>query len=207
MPIYQRESGDNSNASLATQEHENHGVIRVHRQCLQGGNSYSQETQLTQQSIVTTEPLLNENALSTEEKKRKIQEVYYGRSYREEDKYEVQKVRKIVRENIFKHVKFCIGEGSYGTNKDGRTKSENKNIATKNTFGQSHEYPDITLRKGYAYEILELSGYGVDKKSLSQRALWWKTYNRFVQNEIRQVRSGMNHNVKKSCVEGKKLNL
>ena len=163
---------------------------------------------MTQQSIVTTEPLLNENALSTEEKKRKIQEVYYGRSYKEEDKYEVQKIRKkIVRENIFKHVKFCIGEGSYGTNKDGRTKSENKNIATKNTFGQSHEYPDITLQKGYAYEILELSGYGVDKKSLSQRALWWKTYNRFVQNEIRQVRSGMNHNVKKSCVEGKKLNL
>ena len=102
MPTYQRENGDNSNASLATQEHENHGVIGVHRQCLQGGNSYSQETQLTQQSIVTTEPLLNENALSTEEKKRKIQEVYYGRSYKEEDKYEVQKVRKIVRKNIFK---------------------------------------------------------------------------------------------------------
>ena len=83
----------------------------------------------------------------------------------------------------------------------------NKSIAPHTTFVQSHEYPDINLQKGYAYEILELSGYGVDKKSLSQRALWWKTYNRFVQNEIRQVQSGMNYSVKKSCAEGKKLNL
>ena len=190
---------------MATQEHVNNGSIHVPRSSLQRGNSFSQETQLTLQSAITTDSLLDENALSTEQKKRKVQEVYYGRSYKEEDKYKVQKVRKIVCENIFKHVKFCIGEGSYGSNKNGRTKSENKNIATKNTFGLSHEYPDITLRKGYANEILALSGYGSDKKSLSQRVLWWKTYSRFVQHEVRQIQSGINHFMKKSCVEGKKL--
>ena len=191
-----------SGCSMITQEHENTGTVVISRRLLQRNNSMSQETHLTQESGLTTESILEENALSTAEKKRRIQEVYYGPAYKEENKYEVNKVRKIVCENIFKHVKFCIGEGSYGSDKNGMTRSENRSKATKNTYGQSHECPDLTLRRGYAYEILALSGNGVEKKSLSQRALWWKTYNKFVQSEVRQIRSSVNYTVKKTCTEG-----
>ena len=191
-----------SHGSMITQEHENTGTVVLSRRLLQRNNSMSQETQLTQESGLTTESILEENALSTEEKKRRIQEVYYGRAYKEENKYEVNKVKKIVRENIFKHVKFCIGEGSYGSDKNGITRGTNKSKATKNTYGQSHEYPDLTLRRGYAYEILSLSGNGTEKKSLSNRALWWKTYSKFVKYEVRQIRSNVNYTVKKSCMEG-----
>ena len=56
--------------------------------------------------------------LTTEQKKRKFEQVYSGRRWQEEDKYEVQKVKQIVRNNIFKHVKFVKGEGSKNTNND-----------------------------------------------------------------------------------------
>ena len=188
--------------SLETQEHDNTGALVVSRTMLQRNHSMSQETHLTEESGLTTDSLLGENALSTQEKKRRIQDVYYGRAYREENKYEVNKVKKIVRENIFKHVKFCIGEGSYGSNKNGTTRGENRSKATRNTYGLSHEYPDLTLKRGYAHEILTLSGNGAEKKSLSQRALWWKTYSKFVQIEVRQIRSNVNYTVKKTCMEG-----
>ena len=156
----------------------------------------SQETNLTEHSAVTTETFLEDNALSDIQKKRKLQSLYYGTRYKPEDKYEVQKVRKIIRESIFKHVKFCRGEGLSQNDKKGRKAIE------KNAFGRAHDTPDLTLRTGYAYEILKLSGNGEDKKSLTQRALWWKTYNVYVLHEIRQIRSTKNFNLKKSCIEG-----
>ena len=156
----------------------------------------SQETNLTEHSAVTTETFLEDNALSDTQKKRKLQSLYYGTRYKPEDKYEVQKVRKIIRESIFKHVKFCRGEGLSQDKKKGRKAVEKK------AFGMTHETPDLTLRTGYAYEILKLSGNGEDKKSLTQRALWWKTYNVHVLHEIRQIRSIKNFNLKKSCIEG-----
>ena len=156
----------------------------------------SQETNMTEHSAVTTETFLEDNALSSNQKKRKLQGLYYGTSYKPEDKYEILKVRNIVRESIFKHVKFCRGEGSSSNEKSGRKAVE------KNAFGRRHDTPDITLRSGYAHEILKLSGNGEDKKSLTQRALWWKTYNIYVLQEIRQVRSSKNFSLKKSCIEG-----
>lgn len=157
--------------SLVTQEHDNTGALVVSRTMLQHNHSMSQETHLTEESGLTTDSLLGENALSTQEKKRRIQDVYYGHAYREENKYEVNKVKKIVRENIFKHLMFCIGEGSYGGDKNGTTRGENRSKATRNTYELSHEYPDLTLKCEYAHEVLILSGNGAEKKSLSQRAL------------------------------------
>ena len=49
--------------------------------------------------------------LTTEQKKRKYEQVQSSRRWIEEDQYEVQGVKQIVRNNIFKHVKFVKGEG------------------------------------------------------------------------------------------------
>ena len=155
----------------------------------------SQNSNVTE---ITTDSVVQDNALSTEEKKRKLRQLYYGTHFQDEDKYEVQKVRRIVRESVFKKVKFCRGEGTSGSDK----RSPKKQALTK-VFGKSHEAPDLTERKGYAYEVLKLSGNGEDVRTLTRRALWWKTYNVYVPQEVRQLRSSMNFNIKKSCVEGK----
>ena len=54
--------------------------------------------------------------LTTEQKKRKFEQVYSGRRWQEEDKYEAHKVKQIVRNNIFKLEKFVKGEGYKNTN-------------------------------------------------------------------------------------------
>ena len=155
----------------------------------------SQNSNVTE---ITTDSEVQDNALSTEDKKRKLRQLYYGTHFQDEDKYEVQKVRRIVRESVFKKVKFCRGEGSSGSDK----RSPKKQALTK-VFGKSHEAPDLTEWKGYAYEVLKLSGNGEDVRTLTRRALWWKTYNVYVLQEVRQLRSTMNFIIKKSCVEGK----
>ena len=61
----------------------------------------SQETNMTEHSAVTTETFLEDNALSTNQKKRKLQGLYYGTSYKPEDKYEILKVK-------LKHLLTCL---------------------------------------------------------------------------------------------------
>ena len=199
-------TGDNNSNgnSMITQdidndsfEDEDETPMRRHTNHSSSQSYLSQHSTESRSSVVTTESVLEDNALSTDEKKRKLQVLYYGSKYKEEDKYEIQKVRKIVRDNVFQQVKFCRGEGA---SKQGKSSN---NVAMKRAFGKSHDAPDLTLRNGYAYEILILSGNGEDKKSLTERALWWKTYNTYVLHEVRQLRSSMNFNVKKSCIEGK----
>ena len=60
----------------------------------------SKETNMNEHSAVTMETFLDNNTLSNDQKKRKIQGLYYGTSSKPEEKYEVQKVRKIDRESI-----------------------------------------------------------------------------------------------------------
>ena len=50
--------------------------------------------------------------LTTEQKKHIYDEIFTSRSWQEEDKYEVQIVKQIVWNNIFKHVKSVKGEGA-----------------------------------------------------------------------------------------------
>ena len=65
-------------------------------------------TQLSQAtSAITTDTIYRESGLSIEEKKRKLEEIYSNGKFQEEDEYKVNKVHKVVRQHIFKHVKFC----------------------------------------------------------------------------------------------------
>ena len=69
--------------------------------------------------------------LITEQKKRKFEQIYLSRRWQEEDKYEVQKVKQIVKNNIFKHVKFVKGKGY---------KNLTNNVERKNGKGSMKEY-------------------------------------------------------------------
>ena len=141
--------------------------------------------------------------LTVEEKKRKFEQVYSGRRWQEEDKYEVQKVKQIVRNNIFKHVKFVKGEGTKNRNNDVGRKSGKGN--TKE-FGKCHEWADLTKVTGYEYNVMKLAGVTEMNCSITDRALYWKTYNEYVREEIRQMRGRMSGSVKQSVNQGEYYN-
>ena len=77
--------------------------------------------------------------LTVEGEKRKFDELYSSRRWQEEDKYEVQKVKQIVRNKIFKHLKFVKGEGV----KIGNSKIEGQNRkCIIKEYGKCHEKAD-----------------------------------------------------------------
>ena len=45
-------------------------------------------------------------------KKRKAEATYLSGQWQDEDEYEITKLRQVVRNHIFKHLKFVKGEGS-----------------------------------------------------------------------------------------------
>ena len=67
-------------------------------------------------STVTNDTFLQESGLTNEQKKRKLEEIYSNGRFQEEDEYEILKVRQDIRQHIFKHVKFCKGEGKKSAN-------------------------------------------------------------------------------------------
>ena len=150
--------------------------------------------------ITNAESTSTVNRLSIEDKKRKIDAIFLSQQWNDEDEYEITKIRQVIRNHIFKHVKFVKGEGSIPTQK-----KDNKSRRLKNLmFGRCHERPDLTRLSGYEYQILKLVGLSEEDTSLVRRALWWKTYNMYVHQEIRQLRGRMNAGIKISIAQGKR---
>ena len=50
-------------------------------------------------------------------KKRKTNDIYLSAQWNDEDEYEVTKLRQVIRNHIFKHVKFVKGEGAIHSHK------------------------------------------------------------------------------------------
>ena len=150
-------------------------------------------------SGITSEDSVNtDNGLSLVEKKRKIDGIYLSVQWNDEDEYEVTKSRQVIRNHIFKHVKFVKGEGAIPSHK-----KENKSRQLKKLlFGKCHERPDLTMPSGYECQILRMVGLSEEDTSVSRRALWWKTYNTYVHQEIRQLRGRMNAGIKISISQG-----
>ena len=65
-------------------------------------------------SGITNDPSISgtNNSLSVNEKKRKAEATYLSGQWQDEDEYEITKLRQVVRNHIFKHLKFVKGEGS-----------------------------------------------------------------------------------------------
>ena len=148
--------------------------------------------------ITNKESTNTDNGLSIEQKKRKIDEIFLSQQWNDEDEYEVTKIRQVIRNHIFKHVKFVKGEGSVATNRKDNRSRQLKNLM----FGKCHERPDLTRQSGYENQILKLVGLGEHDTSFVKRALWWKTYNNYIHQEIRQLRGRMNAGIKSSISEG-----
>ena len=118
-------------------------------------------------SQITEESTEIDSGLTLEQKKRKIEDIYCSAQWQEEDEYEVAKICQVVRNHIFKHVKFVKGEGVKSKVQQNSKKAKRKQI---DLFGKSHERPDLTIRNGYAYNIMRLVGldeefYFYNKKS------------------------------------------
>ena len=97
-----------------------------------------------------------------------------------------------------KHVKFVKGEGAIPTHKKDNKSRQLKNLL----FGKCHKRPDLTKLSGYECQILRMVGLSHEDTSLTRRALWWKTYNTYVHQEIRQLRGRMNAGIKLSIIQG-----
>ena len=63
-------------------------------------------------STVINNTFVEEAFLDDYQKKRKVEDVNSDGRFKNEDKYEIMKVQKGIRTHIFKHVKFCKGEGT-----------------------------------------------------------------------------------------------
>lgn len=159
--------------------------------------SISNSNESIVESTVTTESIIDDGALNEVEKKRKISEIYNNGLWKEEDDHEIHKVKKVVRHNIFKYVKFCKGEGNSKVDNNRKKKTKN------NVLGVAHDKADLTKRVGYEYEVMKLCGKDDRHKSLTERAMWWKTYNIYVVAEIRKQRGTVNYKIRKNFSEGK----
>ena len=151
-------------------------------------------------SGITNDPSISgtDNSLSVNEKKRKAEATYLSGQWQDEDEYEITKLRQVVRNHIFKHLKFVKGEGSIPcAKKDRKSKKRNQLL-----FGMCHERPDLTKQTGYECTILRLVGMHETDSSITAQALWWKTYNGYVHQEIRQLRGRMNNAMKISITQG-----
>ena len=147
-------------------------------------------------STVTNDSILNESVLSPDMKKRKLEEIYSNGKFQDEDEYEVLKVRKVVRQHIFKHLKFCKGEGTKSANNFEKKTKKDK------AFGTSHEKADLRKTTGYEYNVMKLTGYCKLNRSLTDRAMWWKSYNDHVIEEIRQLRGRTSSGIKRCVIQG-----
>ena len=162
-------------------------------------NQNTQDNEASVVSGITSVDSTNtDNGLSLEEKKRKIDGIYLSAQWNDEDEYEVTKLRQVIRNHIFKHVKFVKGEGAVPT----RKKDNKSRQLKKLSFGKCHERPDLTRLTGYECQILSMVGMSLEDASLIRRALWWKTYNIYVHQEIRQLRGRMNAGIKLSITQG-----
>jgi hypothetical protein len=159
-------------------------------------------------SVITDDSLIVENNMTAAEKRKKLMNVYLTTDYEnivEENEFEIMKINKVIRNNIFGKIKFCRGEGNSSTVvKKGRN-IRSQQMIKKLVIGRSHEFADLTKNSGFEVEVLKLCGLGADRTTITQRGQWWKTYNYHVKREIRQQRGQVQYLLRKSMTEGKQL--
>ena len=101
----------------------------------------------------------------------------------DEDPYEVMKVRQVIRNHVFKNLKFVKGEGR---------RALTTNFEKKNTkilqYGKCHKKADLTRTNGYECYLMKLMDITEGNTPIEKRVLWWKTYSSHIQEEIRQLR-------------------
>jgi len=156
-------------------------------------------------TAITEDSQLQEIDMSAEEKKRKLEKLYAisnANDKIEEDEYEIANIRKVVRNDIFPMVKFCKGEGNTQRIVQPGPSRNGKRLKKLLEVGKTHEFADLTKKSGFEYQVLKLCGMDEGKKTLTQRANWWKKYSHYVKMEIRQQRGNIQYWIRKNMTEG-----
>jgi hypothetical protein len=157
-------------------------------------------------SAITDDSLLLEANMTESQKRKKLEMVFLTTDYVNvvnEDEYEIMKINRVIRNNIFPKIKFCRGEGNAGTSVKQRRGIRHQRLVKKIALGKSHEMADLIKTTGFEVEVLKLCGMGADRKTITQRGNWWKTYNYHVKKEIRTQRGQAQYTLRKTMNEGK----
>ena len=159
-------------------------------------------TEISSISEASTTRAVNLDARLTEDEKLQLLEkTYLSEQWTPSDDHEIDKLKKVIRKHIFKHLKFVKGEGTAHDNK--KTDKGKRQRTPVYAIGKCHERPDLRKKTGYEVKILSEVGKDERTSTIVSRALWWKTYQSHVHNEIRQLRGRVNNNVKQCLITSK----
>ena len=149
----------------------------------------------------TTRAVNQDVRLTEDQKLQLLEKTYLSEQWTPTDDHEIDKLKKVIRKHIFKHLKFVKGEGTAHDNK--KTVKGKRQRTPVYAIGKCHERPDLRKKTGYEVKILSEVGKDERTSTIVSRALWWKTYQSHVYNEIRQLRGRVNNNVKQCLITGK----
>ena len=139
--------------------------------------------------------------LTEDQKLQLLEKTYLSEQWTPSDDHEIDKLKKVIRKHIFKNLKFVKGEGTAHDTK--KTVKGQRQRTPVYAIGKCHERPDLRKKTGYEVKILNEVGKDERTSTIVSRALWWKTYQSHVYNEIRQLRGRVNNNVKQCLITGK----
>ena len=127
--------------------------------------------------------------------------IYRNEEYIEERREVVNEIRKMVHEYIWPYTKFVKGEGHYIKTTVGIGRKPKKRKATIR-YGILHEWPSFGKQ---GYQMMVMMKMSLNKTSDKEKALWWKTYEGVVKDEIKKLRSNKATDIKRCMIEGKLL--
>ena len=149
----------------------------------------------------TTRAVNPDVRLTEDEKLQLLEKTYLSEQWTPSDDHEIDKLKKVIRKHIFKHLKFVKGEGTAPDTK--KTDKGKRQRSPVYAIGKCHEHPDLRKKTGYEVKILSEVGKDERTSTIVSRALWWKIYQSHVYNEIRQLRGRVNNNLKQCLITGK----
>jgi len=83
-----------------------------------------------------------------------------------------------------------------------RNKRSRVSYRTGPVFGNSHERPDLTKTKGYAFELLKLAK-NMREKSDKRKVIWWKSRAAEIKQELRIIRNNKSTKIRLHCIRCK----
>ena len=122
----------------------------------------------------TTRAVNPDLRLTEDQKLQLLENTYLSEQWTPSDDHEIDKLKKVIRKHIFKHLKFVKGEGTApDTKKTDKGKNENKRQRSP-VFadGKYHECPDLRKKTGYEVKILNEVGKDERTSAIVSRALW-----------------------------------
>ena len=82
-----------------------------------------------------------------------------------------------------------------------RNKKSRVTYRTGPVFGNSHERPDLTKTKGYAFELLKLAN--MLETSDKRKVIWWKSRAAEIKQELRIIRNNRSTKIRSHCIRCK----